>query len=307
MTDVSVVIPTKDRLPYLRHAVPMFLGYPEVREVIVVVDGCSDGTLDYIKAASATDARIRYFDNVQNRGLPYSRNKGIDLARCEYVFTGEDDLELSNDFFSTLFAHMGESGADIISGRNVFRLERESKENAIIRTSRLSGPSINKKLITVNVAIDTRSDVRQPLLPAPMLGRTDLFRKVRFDDGYSGNFWREESDFQLAAVEAGYRLVYCPHAISFNLTIENDHGGVHATHGMRRVRSIVKNNWKFINKHRRGIAQEFGVTNLRAYIVRFAMWKVYWEVVDPNIVRYILRRRSLWKQRSEMLFMVVRP
>lgn len=95
MADVSVVIPTEDRLPYLRQAIPMFLSHPEVREVIVVVDGCLDGTLDYIKAASAADARIRYHDNIQNKGLPYSRSKGIELACYEYVFTGEDDLEPS--------------------------------------------------------------------------------------------------------------------------------------------------------------------------------------------------------------------
>jgi glycosyltransferase involved in cell wall biosynthesis len=296
MPEISVVIPTKDRLPYLQQAIPMFLSHPDVREVVVVVDGCSDGTLDYVKAASASDARIRYCDNVQNKGLPYSRNKGIELASCEYVFTGEDDLELSSDFFSILFAHMEEGGADIISGRNIFRLERESKEDAITRTNRIGGPSINKKLITVNVAMDIHSDIRQPLLPAPMLGRTDLFRKVRFDDGYGGNFWREESDFQLSAVAAGYCLLYCPHAISFNLTIENDRGGVHSTHGVRRVRSIVKNNWRFINKNRQAVAQEFGVTNLRLYIVRFTIWKVYWEIIFPTLASYagyVLRRRRL--------------
>src|ERR1700743_577401 len=75
MTEISVVIPTKDRLPYLRKAIPMFLGTDEVKEVVVVVDGCTDGTLAYIQAASESDPRIRYTDNVVNRGLPYSRNR----------------------------------------------------------------------------------------------------------------------------------------------------------------------------------------------------------------------------------------
>jgi hypothetical protein len=127
-----------------------------------------------------------------------------------------------------------------------------------------------------------------------MLGRTELFRKIRFDDEYRGNFWREESDFQLAAVDSGYRLMYCPHAISFNLTIENDRGGVHSTHGTQRVRLIVKNNWRFVTKNRKAVAREFGVTNLYMYIARFTAWKVYWEIIYPNLARfagYVLRRR----------------
>src|ERR1700677_258509 len=126
MADISVVVPTKDRLPYLRRAIPMFLAQREVKEVVVVVDGCTDGTLEYVRAASASDNRIRYVDNVTNRGLPYSRNRGIELAECEYAFTGEDDLEMPGNFFATLLAHMQETGADIIAARNIFRSERET-------------------------------------------------------------------------------------------------------------------------------------------------------------------------------------
>lgn len=270
MAEISVVIPTKDRLPYLRQAVPMFLAQQEVNEVVVVVDGCSDGTLEYIRAASESDPRIRYTDNVTNKGLPYSRNRGLELAQCEYAFTGEDDLELSENFFTTLLAHLEKTGADIISGRNVFRGERESRAEAIARTDRIPGPSVNRRTLMVHVDMKTTGDQEQSLLPAPMLGRTDVFRKVRFDDGYRGNAWREESDFQLSAREAGYKLVYCPHAISFNIEIENDRGGVHATWGFKRLGWQIRNNWRFVQKHREIISREFNAGNLYVYIAKFA-------------------------------------
>lgn len=274
MAEISVVIPTKDRLPYLRMAVPMFLAEKEVAEVVVVVDGCSDGTLDYVKAASESDPRIRYTDNVVNKGLPYSRNRGLALARCEYAFTGEDDLELSENFFATLLAHLEETGADLISGRNIFRGEREDVAAAIARTDRIPGPAVNRRALMVHVDMKTDGDQEQSLLPAPMLGRTDVFRKVRFDDSYRGNAWREESDFQLSAREAGYKLVYCPHAISFNLQIENDRGGVHATWGFKRLAWQVRNNWKFVQKHRGIIGREFDAGNQYAYITTFTVQRL---------------------------------
>jgi glycosyltransferase involved in cell wall biosynthesis len=279
--DVSVVIPTLDRRPYLPNVIQTFLAQDEVKEIIFVIDGCTDGTLEYLKEVSAADSRIRYVDNVVNRGLTYSRNLGLTLASCEYTFTAEDDLTLREGFMATLLAHMRETGADIISARNIFQWPRESMTEAIDRTDKLTGPAINKRLITVDVENNARDDRAQPLLPAPMLARTETFRKIGWDEHYRGSAWREESDFQLTALEAGYKLVYCPHTTSFNLAIENDRSGVHGLTMLGRVRSVTENNWYFVNKHRELIAREFEITRLHPYIARFAMWRIWRDIARP--------------------------
>lgn len=281
MPDVSVVIPTLDRRPYLPNVIQTFLAQDEVKEIIFVVDGCTDGTLEYLEEASSSDSRIRYIDNVTNRGLAYSRNRGLEAASCEYAFTAEDDLTLQDGFIATLLAHIRETDADIISARNIFQWPRESMDRARARTDKLTGPAINKRLITVQVENNARGDQAQPLLPSPMLGKTETFRKIRWDEHYQGSAWREESDFQLAALEAGYKLVYCPHTISFNIVIENDRGGVHGLSKLGRVKSVTQNNWYFIHKHRELIAREFGITQLYLYIVKFAMWKTWQDIVRP--------------------------
>ena len=284
MTEISVVIPTKDRVQNLRKTLPIFLAQPEVAEVVIVIDGCSDGTLDYVKQAAADDKRIRYVDNVVNKGLPYSRNRGIELVTGDYVFTGEDDLEVTDNFFATLLAHLRDTDADIISGRNVFRAERESVADAIARTGRIKGPSVNRRTITLHTAIDIPDDQKQPLLPAPMLGRTDVFRKVRYDDQYRGSAYREESDFQLSAWEMGCKLVYCPHAMTFNVQVENDRGGVHATWGFKRATWTVRNNWRFLRKHKELIAREFDTGNRYVHIAKFSVYLVAVDVVLPKLV-----------------------
>jgi glycosyltransferase involved in cell wall biosynthesis len=284
MPGISVVIPTKDRLPYLQRAVTMFLEHDEVKEVIIVVDGCTDGTLEYAKDAAAKDKRIKYTDNIVNRGLPYSRNKGIELAEFEYVFTGEDDLELSGDFFVTLVSHMQKTRADIISGRNIFRSEDEDEAEAIRRTSRIRGDAVDRKMISVHTGMASDGDQEQILLPAPMLGRADIFRKVKFDESYLVNAWREESDFQMSARDLGYKLVFCPHAITFNMMIKNDRGGVHYSGRIKRVTWIVRNNWRFIKKHQRMIALEFDIGNQYIYIVNFAAKRATSEIILPILI-----------------------
>ena len=292
MLGISVIIPTKDRLRYLQRAVPMFLEHQEVKEVIIVIDGCQDGTVEYVKSAAAKDWRIRYMDNVTNRGLPYSRNKGIELAQCEYIFTGEDDLELSDDFFVTLLSHMQKTEADIISGRNIFRSENENRAEAIRRADGMSGYAVDRKAITVQTGIAINGDQEQILLPAPMLVRTDVFRKVRFDESYLVNAWREESDFQLSARDLGYKLVFCPHAIGFNIMIENDRGGVHRSGKAKRVLWITRNNWRFIRKHRRIISREFDIGNDYIYIIKFTGRRVAREIILPALIR---AKQNIWQ------------
>jgi GT2 family glycosyltransferase len=284
MPGISVVIPTKDRLHYLQRAVPMFLEHDEVKEVIIVIDGCKDGTLDYAKAAAAADDRIKYTDNTMNRGLPYSRNRGIELAECDFVFTGEDDLELSSGFFTTLLSHMTETGADIISGRNIFRAEHESAAKAVRRTDGIRGPAVNRQMISVQTGIRTDRDQHQALLPAPMLGDTNIFRKVGFDESYLVNGWREESDFQLRALKSGYKLVFCPHAISFNMMIKDDRGGVHYSGKAKRTIWVIRNNWRFVRKHQELIAREFDIGNRYAYILKFAVMRTVQEIIMPALI-----------------------
>lgn len=281
---ISVVIPTKDRVQWLRRTVEMFLGFAEVGEVIIVVDGCQDSTLEYVQTASAADPRIRYLDNVRNRGTTYSRNRGAELAGCEYLFAAEDDLELPDDFFAVLLAHMQDTGADVIAGRNIFKFEHESAEESVARTGRMAGPAVDRRRVEIQTGIPTPADQEQSLLPAPMLGKTEIFRKVGWDESVRGHGWREESDFQLSAREHGYKLVCCPHAISYNLVIENDTGGAHYLTDTKRVKWMVRNNWRFVRKHRELIAREFDAGNLYLFIAKFAVRKTSTDVILPGLV-----------------------
>ena len=258
---VSVVIPTKDRLSSLRRVLPTYLSQPEVEEIIVVVDGSTDGTRTYLRDLASANHKIRYIDNGVNRGVPYSQNAGIDIARSSYVFISEDDVELTDGFLRTLLDHMNASGADVICGRTIWRYEHESSESAITRTDAIPGPAVNLRTIGIEMSLRLESDTAQLLLAGPMLGTTEVFRRVRYDERYKVGFWREESDFQLSAQELGYKLVSCPHAICFNYMLENDRGGVYARIGWRRLLWMSINNWRFVKKHRDFISRNFSVGN----------------------------------------------
>jgi glycosyltransferase involved in cell wall biosynthesis len=295
--EISVVIPTKDRLSSLQRVIPSYLMQEEVREIIVIIDGSVDGTLEFLEDLCARNTVVRYLDNGNNRGLPFSRNRGIDAAAFEYIFTAEDDLELTENFFKTLSTHMTKVSADVICGRNIWRLDTESANESIIRTDQLKGSYVNMKTIEIETGMDIREDREEPILASPMLARTAIFREVRYDEMYRVNFWREETDFQLSARERGYVLACCPHAICFNFQISNDRGGVHAVTGLRREKWVVINNWLFVKKHENFIKENFKIGNKRLYIAKFAILRVLKFIVLPpivgvlsNVKRFVLQK-----------------
>lgn len=92
---VSIYIPTKNRLPLLRRAIASVLGQT-VRniELIVVSDGASDGTCEYVESLAGGEISVRLIHNEQSRGACTARNQALEVARGTFV-TGLDD----DDFF----------------------------------------------------------------------------------------------------------------------------------------------------------------------------------------------------------------
>jgi glycosyltransferase involved in cell wall biosynthesis len=88
---VSVYLPTRNRETLLRRAVDSVLDqtYPSI-ELIVVNDGSSDETFDYLEALARRDPRVEVIHNASSLGAPRSRNLAIQAARGEFV-TGLDD------------------------------------------------------------------------------------------------------------------------------------------------------------------------------------------------------------------------
>ncbi len=287
-----MVIPTKDRLAYLKRVIPSYLMQSEVREIIVIVDGSTDGTLEYLEELCHGNDVIRYLNNGRNRGIPFSRNRGIDAARFEYIFMCEDDLELTDDFFRTLSTHMTEIGADVICGRNIFRLDTESASESIERTNKLRGSYVNMKTIEIETGMNILRDQVEPIIASPMLAKASIFREIGYDEIFRVNFWREETDFQLSARERGYVLACCPHAICFNFVISNDRGGVHAAIGVRRELWVVVNNWRFVKKHERFIRENFEVGDKTTYIIKFAIGRVVKYLILPPILRFLSKAKQ---------------
>lgn len=93
-TDVTVVVPTHNRLPLLQTTIATILDQRDVSfDIVVVNDGSVDGTAQWLNKISAENPRVHAVHHAQPRRLPGARNTGIASARGRWVaFCDDDDL-----------------------------------------------------------------------------------------------------------------------------------------------------------------------------------------------------------------------
>lgn len=93
---VSVVMSVYNGAQYLREAIQSILDQTFTDfEFIITDDGSTDATGDILAEYAAQDQRLLVFQNEQNIGLTRSLNKGLALARGEYIARQDaDDISL---------------------------------------------------------------------------------------------------------------------------------------------------------------------------------------------------------------------
>jgi cellulose synthase/poly-beta-1,6-N-acetylglucosamine synthase-like glycosyltransferase len=88
---VSVVMPTHNRAQRLPSVIAPLLGDPACAELIVVVDGSRDGSVELLQQIAAADSRLKPVF-VESRGEMGAREAGAQAAREEVVLFVDDDV-----------------------------------------------------------------------------------------------------------------------------------------------------------------------------------------------------------------------
>jgi hypothetical protein len=120
---VSVVIPVHNAMPYLLKTVRSVLAQSigkDRLEIIAIDDGSTDGSgaaLDEFAAAEPDTVRVEHQEASGGPSSP--RNRGLDLARGEFVFFLDADDYLGEEAFERMLAASRENGSDIVLGKGV--------------------------------------------------------------------------------------------------------------------------------------------------------------------------------------------
>ena len=246
---ISVVIPTYNRrsilekcLQALEHQDPS--GEIENYEVVVVDDGSSDGTPDWLRQNAARFPHVRLVEQ-QHGGPAEGRNRGVDHAKGDVIVFIDSDLVVTSSFLAchsrALSRRWNQQG-----NRLCFTY------GAVINTANFDQPTAERHKLrdlswayfaTGNVAID----------------RDVLERSGLFDLGFRLYGW-EDLELGERLRQMGVELVKCPEAVGYHwhpafrleqipdlIRVEKERARMglvfYRKHPSHRVRFIIQFTW----------------------------------------------------------------
>jgi GT2 family glycosyltransferase len=245
---ISLVLPTFNRADALRRNLDSMLSIEGICEVIVVDDGSTDDTTD--ACAHFDDPRIKLISHSRNLGVANARNSGVDAASGSWVLFGEDDCRFPMDYGNVLRDVAERHDGDIV-GAPLLHLkgtDTDAAELADRMPRTLERPSMD------DVDLFPYTTIETPFVPARVLVRATVFERVRFYDGFPVNGYREETDFFVQAARAGFRCLLTPDTYCFQL--DNWSGGQHHSSSWRYEYWTLRNNWRFLRRHRSWLAEQ---------------------------------------------------
>ena len=246
---VSVVIPTYNRRPILEKcllALERQQACPEIDryEVVVVDDGSTDGTPDWLRGAAERFPHVRLIEQ-SHGGAAEGRNRGVDHAHGDVIVFIDSDLVVTDSFLSCHASSLVRSW-EARGDRLCFTY------GAVVNTANFEQPTAERhKLRDLSWAYFATGNVA--------IAKEVLQRAGLFDTGFRLYGW-EDLELGERLRRMGVQLIKCPAAVGYHwhpaLTLDQiprliEVEGERARMGLvffrkhptRRVRFIIQFTW----------------------------------------------------------------
>ncbi|MDQ6823675.1 MAG: glycosyltransferase [Candidatus Eremiobacteraeota bacterium] len=208
MPELSVVIPTFNRLDTLRHVVPTLLEQDLAQEhyELLVCDSMSnDGTAEYLATVASDHPNVRHLPGPYG-GRGAARNAGIAAARGDVVLFNDSDILASPDLLSRhLGLHQTQRKIAVVGWEvQVKSLEDYAAKRDHPETRGSLHPSTRKKLSWLYFLTGNAS-----------VRRDDLIEVGCFDESFTG-YGHEDLELGYRLSHAGITILYEPRAINYH-------------------------------------------------------------------------------------------
>ena len=257
----SVVIPTYQRRDVVTLSVAALARqeYDGGFEVVVVVDGSTDGTAGALRSLELP-FRLTVLEQ-PNRGAAVARNRGAAVVRGELLLLLDDDMEAHPRLLAE-HDRSHHAGADVVVGHLPLH------------------PASPPTFLTQAVEHWTEKRKRRLSVPGAVLGLDDLLsgqcslptrlfhRLGGFDPDFTRNgaFGDEDLDFGARLLAQGCRIVFNPHAISWQRYV------VQPGNYLRQYRQAGRADVVFSRKHPHSAAALFATHRPDEFINR-CLWR----------------------------------
>ena len=160
MPKVSVIVPNYNHEPYLRQRIDCILNQSYQDFELILLDDCSvDNSRDILMAYKNHPKVTQLVFNEQNSANTFKQwNKGIELAKGEYIWIAESDDWAEASFLEKIIAELNKrenTGLAYVASKLINSVGEVTYENKIQDTNEIIGYTgsqfLSEKLLTSNV------------------------------------------------------------------------------------------------------------------------------------------------------------
>jgi len=201
----SIIVVTWNNLRYTKECIEFVQKYTDAPYELIIVDNAStDGTPEWLKTIGAI-----VIENGENEGFSKAVNKGLAVAKGEYVFLLNNDLLVPPHWLSTLIKHIetlpnaaavGPMGCAIGSKQDYAAIYGEAPWDGNPHNVQTFIDFTNK----LNTKYSGDFTEAKSLSGACMLIRADIFQELGLDEGC--RMGADDADLSLELRLKGYRL-----------------------------------------------------------------------------------------------------
>jgi GT2 family glycosyltransferase len=200
----SIVVVSFDSLLFTRLCIETVLantGAPAF-ELIVVDNGSTDGSREYLEALDARDARVRLLANEENVGFPAACNQGLATARGEHLVLLNSDTMVPGGWLSRLTSHL-DAGEGALVGPVTNRIGNEAE---VVTRYDTYGDFLREAGARAMSRRGQAFEI-QTLTMFCLAMRRDAWKAIGSLDESYGVGTLEDDDYSMRARRAGFRLL----------------------------------------------------------------------------------------------------
>lgn len=218
VNNVTLVIPTYNNLKHIKNAYTSIRKYYPTLELILLDDGSSDGTFEWLTETKSNDDNVVLYQSEERVGHTILYDVGIDMAKNEIIGIIHADMIVSENYLENLLKHLDKG--KVVCGTRIEPPLHPPGNEKIVQNFGMDFDDLNIPAFEefVTKAQSEYSNQTSKGMFAPWILYKEDFQSIGGHDPLFAPFPYEDSDIFQRWILAGYELIQSRDSFVYHLT-----------------------------------------------------------------------------------------
>ena len=220
VNNVTLVIPTYNNLQHIKNAYTSIRKYYPTLELVLLDDGSSDGTFEWLELIEETDENVVLYQSEERVGHTILYDIGIDMAKNEIIGIIHADMIVSENYLENLLKHLDKG--KVVCGTRIEPPLHPPGNEKIIQNFGMDFDDLNIPAFeefVVKAQSEYNNQTSKGMF-APWILYKEDFQSIGGHDPLFAPFPYEDSDIFQRWILAGFELIQSRDSFVYHLTCQ---------------------------------------------------------------------------------------